>query len=92
MESKYTTNKGILPDELITEMKAAFMRSESLLDLEMQPRQTGQQAETSTQQPDQMVVSLDHAEEMMSQGWRFVATLPQNRAVVEKIGVRKELV
>ena len=34
MEAKYTTNKGILPDSLISEMKNAFSRSEEFLDLE----------------------------------------------------------
>lgn len=34
MESKYTTNKGILPDLLVSEMRDAFRRSEEFLDLE----------------------------------------------------------
>lgn len=34
MEAKYTTNKGILPDLLISEMRDAFSRSEGFLDLE----------------------------------------------------------
>lgn len=34
MEAKYTTNKGILPDLLIDEMREAFSRSEEFLDLE----------------------------------------------------------
>ncbi len=34
MESKYTTNKGILPQLLIDEMRNAFSRSEEFLDLE----------------------------------------------------------
>ncbi len=33
-----------------------------------------------------MVVSLDQAETLISQGWRFVATLPKDKAVVEKNG------
>ena len=35
MESKYTTNKGMLPDILLQEMREAFKRSEELLDLEL---------------------------------------------------------
>ena len=35
MESKYTTNKGILPEILLQEMREAFKRSEELLDLEL---------------------------------------------------------
>ena len=34
MEAKYTTNKGILPQLLIDEMRDAFARSEEFLDLE----------------------------------------------------------
>ena len=34
MEAKYTTNKGILPEILVHEMRDAFRRSEELLDLE----------------------------------------------------------
>jgi hypothetical protein len=34
MEAKYTTNKGLLPDALIQEMRDAFERSQEFLDLE----------------------------------------------------------
>lgn len=34
MEAKYTTNKGILPPQLVNEMRDAFSRSEEFLDLE----------------------------------------------------------
>ncbi len=33
--AKYTTNKGILPEILLRDMRDAFTRSEDLLDLEM---------------------------------------------------------
>ncbi|MGB6463916.1 MAG: site-specific integrase [Nitrosotalea sp.] len=36
MEAKYTTNKGLLPDTLIQEMRDVFMRSEEFLDLELE--------------------------------------------------------
>ncbi|QLH07184.1 hypothetical protein [Nitrosopumilus ureiphilus] len=35
IEAKYTTNKGILPEVLVTEMRNAFKRCEELLDLEL---------------------------------------------------------
>ncbi len=35
IEAKYTTNKGILPEVLVTEMREAFKRCEELLDLEL---------------------------------------------------------
>lgn len=88
MEAKYTTNKGILPDELVKEMRAAFKRSEELLDLELQTKTQQQETENKMQQPAQMVVAVAKVEELMSQGWRFLATLSNDRAVVEKIGVR----
>ena len=34
IEAMYTTNKGILPDSLISEMRDAYSRSEEFLDLE----------------------------------------------------------
>ncbi len=35
IEGKYTTNKGILPETLVNEMRDAFKRSEEFLDLEL---------------------------------------------------------
>ncbi|MGH9909593.1 MAG: hypothetical protein ACRD32_03045, partial [Nitrososphaerales archaeon] len=35
IEAKYTTNKGILPESLVNEMREAFKRSEEFLDLEL---------------------------------------------------------
>jgi hypothetical protein len=87
IEAKYTTNKGLLPDELIEEMRAAFKRCERMLDLENQAEES-QDPENKTKQPTQLVISLDKVEEMISQGWRFLASLPENRAIVEKNGAR----
>lgn len=90
IESKYTTNKGVLPVALIEEMRQAFRRSEEFLDLEMQknnqPREEGDTSRTASSQPTQMVVAIEQAESLISQGWRFVATLPNDKAVVEKNG------
>ena len=35
MEARYTTNKGMLPEMLTTEMHGAFARAEEFLDLEI---------------------------------------------------------
>ncbi len=35
IEAKYTTNKDVLPEALINEMREAFKRSEEFLDLEV---------------------------------------------------------
>ena len=97
MEAKYTTNKGMLPVALVEEMRQAFMRSEELLDLELwtgetmqEEQKTENRSNSSQQQPHQMVVALDKAEELILQGWRFVGNLPKEKAVVEKMGVRME--
>ncbi len=34
MEARYTTNKGMLPEILLSEMRESFKRSEEFLDLE----------------------------------------------------------
>jgi hypothetical protein len=97
MEAKYTTNKGLLPVALVAEMRQAFRRSEELLDLElwtgeiMQEEQKGENRSNNLQQqPQQMVVAIERTEELIAQGWRLVATLPKDKAVVEKNGVRME--
>ena len=41
MESKYTTNKGVLPEILLHEMRESFARSEELLDLEAGTKRDG---------------------------------------------------
>lgn len=101
MEARYTTNKRMLPSDLVNEMKNAFRRSQEFLDLELQ---TGKQLEvqsleaqengmaknsTPQQQPVQIVAGIDQAEKMISQGWRFVATLPGEKAVFENFGTGK---
>ncbi len=98
MEARYTTNKGVLPNALVTEMRTSFKRSQEFLDLEMQTTeqlemQTREKEIVSqnsmTQQVIQIVVRVDQVEEMISQGWRFLATLPGDKAVFENFGVRK---
>jgi hypothetical protein len=78
-------------------MRQAFRRSEELLDLElwtgeiMQEEQKGENRSNNLQQqPQQMVVAIERTEELIAQGWRLVATLPKDKAVVEKNGVRME--
>ncbi len=99
MEARYTTNKGVLPNALVNEMKNAFKRSQEFLDLEMQTEeqiemQTSEientnQAVMSHQQTVQIIARLEQAEEMILQGWRIVATLPGEKAVFENYGFRK---
>ncbi|MDE1766838.1 MAG: site-specific integrase [Thaumarchaeota archaeon] len=38
IEAKYTTNKGVLAEELVKEMQESFKRSQELLDLELSAR------------------------------------------------------
>ncbi|MEO9306697.1 MAG: site-specific integrase [Nitrososphaera sp.] len=98
MESRYTTNKGVLPNALVTEMRSSFKKSQQFLDLEMQTteqleiqskeKEIMSQNLTTTEQPIQIVVSVDQVEKMISQGWRFLATLPGEKAVFENFGFR----
>lgn len=37
MEARYTTNKSVLPEALLKEMRESFVRAEELLDLELTP-------------------------------------------------------
>src|SRR5207247_9109673 len=96
MEARYTTNKGVLPNALVKEMKSAFKRSQEFLDLEMK---TDDQLEiqdhekedfetTTSHQAIQIIAKLDQAEKMISQGWRLVAPLPGKKAVFENFGLR----
>lgn len=95
MESRYTTNKGILPDALITEMKNAFLKSEEFLDLEVETKK-----ETPTEnlskieeivasylmktQERQKVATADEVEKLIEEGWQYVGTLPNGKVVVKK--------
>lgn len=96
MEARYTTNKGILPDALVDEMKSAFKRSQEFLDLEsntplIQEMQIPTNVElprydSAPRQQMQVIARVDQVEDMMSRGWRLVATLSAEKAVLEKNG------
>ena len=96
IEARYTTNKGILPNALVEEMRSAFKRSQEFLDLETNTENIPEiKIQTNTEfarfgstaaQQAQIITRLDQVEEMMSRGWRLVATLPADRAVLEKNG------
>ena len=55
MEAKYTTNKGILPEQLITEMCESFKRSQEFLDLEVK------EEDPLLKQKEQLKVTIDKA-------------------------------
>jgi hypothetical protein len=100
IEAKYTTNKGILPEALVIEMREAYKRSEELLDLEAFGKDPQRQREEfqgtnidasnlgqempRVQRPTQIVASSEQAEKLISDGWRFVAVLPNSKVVLEK--------
>ena len=52
IEAKYTTNKGILPQTLVNEMREAYKRSEEFLDLE------GQSQDPLLKQREQMQAAI----------------------------------
>ena len=88
-------------------MKNAFKRSQELLDLEMKTDEQLQMQQTSEtenseiianhsmssmqQRTIQVVVKIDQAEDMISKGWRLVATLPGEKAVFEIFGAESEI-
>jgi len=96
IESRYTTNKGILPNALIEEMRSAFKRSQEFLDLEKNTENIPEiQVQANSEfarfgqlptQSIQIITRLDQVEEMMSKGWRLVSALPADKAVLEKNG------
>ena len=55
MESRYTTNKGMLPDVLLDEMRDAFARSEKYLD------QNGKTADPMLEQKQQIQAMMENA-------------------------------
>ena len=55
MESRYTTNKGMLPDVLLDEMRDAFARSEEYLD------QDGKTADPMLEQKQQIQTMMENA-------------------------------
>jgi hypothetical protein len=83
MESRYTTNKGILPDALIEEMKSAFLRSEEFLDLE---KGISEKIEITSHfsTEKQKVVTSEEVEQLIEEGWLYVGNLPNGKVVVKK--------
>ena len=53
MQSKYTTNKGILPDVLLNEMRSAYARAEPMLAPAGASPEAPPETETQPAQPDQ---------------------------------------
>lgn len=100
MSARYSTNKGILPEALIKEMRESFTRSEELLDQEISvkdPIQEQKEALSESIQnatPEELGKMLDfssqriatskEAELLIMQGWRFVGILPNNKVVLQK--------
>ncbi len=89
----------MLPDNLVSEMKSAFKRSQEFLDLELHTEKQSlemhekeamaKNSMTPQQQPVQIVAGIDQAEKMIAQGWRFVGNLPGEKAVFENFGTGK---
>jgi hypothetical protein len=74
IEAKYTTNKNILPKALTDEMRNAFAKSQEFLDYQ-----------TNTEQDEkiilQRVVTEDEFEKLVTEGWQFLGTLPNDKIV-----------
>jgi integrase len=124
IENRYTTNKGMLPDEVIEDMRSAYRRSQGYLqtiaepssedklrektrrDLllilgcspeELEELNYGEMSDEEFQEfarrrmygtreegrSKQKVVSIDEIDDYLSQGWEFVANLPNDKAVLK---------
>ena len=77
IEAKYTTNKGVLPDELLKEMQESFKRSEELLDLDLSVRSLPQ----PKQKDDLQNVIANASPEMLQEMLNMLAS-----AIKSKIG------
>lgn len=78
IEAKYTTNKSVLPDELVSEMWEAFKRSQVLLDLDQGKIQIEEAG------PMQRVVTPEESKQYLENGWKFLGALQNGSVVIEK--------
>jgi len=76
MEAKYTTNKSILPKALTDEMYESFKKCQEFLDYETNTKQD----EEITKQ---RVVTSEEFEELVTEGWQFLGTLPNGKIVIK---------
>ncbi|MFZ0183541.1 MAG: hypothetical protein WAL88_01745, partial [Nitrosotalea sp.] len=71
-----TTNKSILPKLLTDEMRESFRRSQEFLDLEVA-------AKKEENMGKEKIVSVEEFEKLISEGWQYVATLPNEKILVK---------
>ena len=76
IEAKYTTNKSILSKLLTDEMREAFRKSQEFLDLEV----TAKKEETIS---TEKIVTVEEFEKLITEGWKYVATLPNDKILVK---------
>ncbi len=76
IEAKYTTNKSILSKLLTDEMREAFRKSQEFLDLEVTAKK---EENISTEK----IVTVEEFEKLISEGWQYVATLPNDKILVK---------
>ena len=77
IESKYTTNKSILPKILMDEMRESFRKSQEFLDLEINLERDEEKISY------QRVVTAEEFEEIVAEGWQYLGTLPNGKIVVK---------
>ena len=80
IEAKYTTNKSILSKILMDEMRESFRKSQEFLDYET----TRERDEEINRQ---RVVTSEEFEELATQGWQYLANLPNGKIVVRAMSV-----
>ena len=73
IEAVYTTNKGILPETLVNEMRDAFQRSQEFLDLEVENQDEAKKKEEVKSKIETMTAEqLAQVQELLSKldGWK----------------------
>ncbi|MHB8602818.1 MAG: hypothetical protein ACYC6W_03165 [Nitrosotalea sp.] len=84
IEAKYTTNKSILSKLLTDEMREAFRKSQEFLDLEVTAKK---EENVSTEK----IVTVQEFEKLISEGWQYVATLPNDKILVKNSRARSHM-
>lgn len=83
IESVYTLRKRSLPEEVVEEMRAAYLRSAVFLQTEGSAAQL-QPAPRPAAHVRQRLVPVAELDDWIVKGWLFMALLPDNRVVLQR--------
>jgi hypothetical protein len=86
IESVYTLRKRSLPEEVVDEMRAAYVRAQGLLEPSAEQPPVIRVSAPSSPRVRQQVAPVAELDEWMAKGWLFLALLPDNRVVLQREG------